>query len=129
MIANRANWRYTGELLRTRMAELGVTKEELMVGAGFPNRTIVTSLVTGQARLEPKYAAGVARVLQLHEQQLVLLAAEGFMSADDVEFVRPILPTVEEMEFLDEVRKFARTPRRFQKILRKMMELMRLLKL
>lgn len=124
MIPNREKWRHTGELLRARMIELGVTKEDLMVAAGFPNRTIVTNLVNGGARLELKYVAGVARVLQAHEQQLLLEAAEGFMSADDIEFVRPVFPTIEEMELLDEIRKLGRTTEQVQ---RKIKELLRLL--
>ncbi|MBB3979344.1 transcriptional regulator with XRE-family HTH domain [Rhizobium azooxidifex] len=104
MIPNSENWQYMGHAIRTRMQELELTRDDVMRGAGLPNRTIVTSLMQGRARLELKFVAGLARVLQINEHQLMLSAMQGFLSQDDVEFLKPFLPSADEIALMESLR-------------------------
>lgn len=87
------------------MSDLGVSKTQLAQGAGFRNQTIVTNLIKGNARLELKYVPAVAKVLKLNQHQLMLVAMQGFLGSDDVPFLAPFLPSVEELEILEALRK------------------------
>lgn len=87
--SNSANWRYVGEIIRSRMIDLALTKNDLRRGANFPNQTIVTNLIEGRARLELKYVEGVAKVLQIDTDDLMRLAVCGFLSEDDEGYFKP----------------------------------------
>jgi len=70
------------------MADLGLTKDDIRIGANFPNQTIVTNLIEGRARMELKYVADVAKVLQVDNDYLMSLAVGGFLNEDDEKHFR-----------------------------------------
>ena len=86
--SNSANWRYMGEVIRSRMTDLRLTKDDIRIGANFPNQTIVTNLIEGRARMELKYVADVAKVLQVDNDYLLSLAVCGFLNEDDEKYFR-----------------------------------------
>ena len=88
MTANHRNWQQLGIVLNERMQKLGYTGEELLRAAMLPNRTYMSGILSGRARLKLEYVKAVALALDLDEDQLFWTALEGMLEAEDVVQVR-----------------------------------------
>ncbi len=84
MTANHRNWQRLGIVLNERMQKLGYTGEELLRAAMLPNRTYMSGILSGRARLKLEYVKPVAQALDLDEDQLFWTALEGTLEAEDV---------------------------------------------
>lgn len=88
MTANHRNWQHLGAMLTARMQEFGYTSEQLMQAADFPNRTYMTSILSGRARLKLEYVKPLAHALELDEDKLFWAAIEGLLEAEDISHFR-----------------------------------------
>lgn len=86
--ANHRNWQHLGAMLTERMQGFGYTSEQLMQAADFPNRTYMTSILSGKARLKLEYVKPLAQALELDEDLLFQAALEGLLEAEDVPHFR-----------------------------------------
>ena len=84
MTANHRNWQQLGIVLTERIKELGFNRERLLRAAVLPNRTYVSGILSGRARLKLEYVKPVAQALDLDEDQLFWTALEGMLEAEDV---------------------------------------------
>jgi hypothetical protein len=66
------------------MQEFGYTSEQLMRAAEFPNRTYMTGILSGRARLKLEYVRPLARALELDEDRVFRAALEGMLEVEDV---------------------------------------------
>ena len=88
MAANHRNWQQLGIVLSERIKELGFNRERLFKAAMLPNRTYMSGILSGRARLKLEYVKPVAQALDLDEDQLFWTALEGMLDAEDVAHFR-----------------------------------------
>lgn len=90
MGGNYENWDYLAGILNDRLDEKGYDAWRALSNAGMRG-TYLTALLSGRARLKPKFVKPVAQALDLDENWLFCVAFEGMQQSYDLPYVREFL--------------------------------------
>jgi hypothetical protein len=113
MGGNYENWDYLAGILSERLDEKGYDAWRALSNAGMRG-TYLTFLLSGRARLKPKFVKPVAQALDLDENWLFCVALEGMQQTCDLPYVSAFLwrmfTSLEEAKLLEEAKPQGKEP-------------------
>lgn len=90
MGGNHENWDYLARILNERLDETGYDNWRALRKGGM-RASYQTFLLSGRARLKPKFVKPVAQALDLDETWLFCIALEGMQQPHDLPYISEFL--------------------------------------